>query len=67
MGNSREIRGRYRQRPRVSPEEELQALANVYRYILECHTRKIVAKTDNREAGLTTRHKGSNEGKIYPA
>jgi hypothetical protein len=41
MNSSRII---YRSRPDATPEAELNALATVYRFILDCHAKKIAAE-----------------------
>jgi hypothetical protein len=38
------IRIAYVQRPDASPEAELNVLANVYRFILDCHAKKMAAE-----------------------
>ena len=37
----------YTSRPDVTPEAELNVLANVYRFILDCHAKKIAAEPDS--------------------
>ena len=34
-------------RPDATPEAELNVLANVYRFILDCHAKKIAAEPDS--------------------
>ena len=38
----------YTPRPDTTPEAELNALAAVYRFILDCHAKKKVAEPDSR-------------------
>jgi hypothetical protein len=42
-----DIRIAYVQRPDATPEAELNVLANVYRFILDCHAKKIAAELDS--------------------
>jgi hypothetical protein len=37
----------YTSRPDATPEAELNVLANVYRFILDCHAKKIAAEPDS--------------------
>ena len=37
----------YTPRPDATPEGELNALASVYRFILDCHAKKIAAEPDS--------------------
>jgi hypothetical protein len=37
----------YPSRPDATPEAELNVLANVYRFILDCHAKKIAAEPDS--------------------
>lgn len=37
----------YTPRPDVTPDAELNVLANVYRFILDCHAKKIAAEPDS--------------------
>jgi hypothetical protein len=37
----------YTSRPDATPEAELNVLANVYRFILNCHAKKIAAELDS--------------------
>jgi hypothetical protein len=59
MNSSRII---YRSRPDATPEAELNALATVYRFILDCHAKKIAAepapKPDSCNDAAVVRHRG---------
>lgn len=44
MSKPRKIRITYRQHPDVTPEEEREVLARVYRYALECGKERRAAK-----------------------
>jgi hypothetical protein len=37
----------YTPRPDVTPDAEVNVLANVYRFILDCHAKKMAAEPDN--------------------
>jgi hypothetical protein len=37
----------YTSHPDATPEAELNVLANVYRFILDCHAKKIAAEPDS--------------------
>ena len=37
----------YTPRPDATPEAEVNVLANVYRFILDCHAKKIAAEPDS--------------------
>jgi hypothetical protein len=48
MSSSRII---YTPRPEATPEAELHALATVYRFIVDCHAKKMAAEPDGRNDG----------------
>lgn len=37
----------YTPRPDATPEAELSALASIYRFVLDCHAKKIAAEPDS--------------------
>ena len=41
----------YTPRPDATPEAELNVLANVYRFILDCHAKKIAAEQARKPGG----------------
>ena len=41
----------YTTRADATPEAELNALANVYRFIVDCHVKKMAAEPDGRNDG----------------
>jgi len=49
----------YEPRSDTTPEAELNALANVYRFILDCHAKKIAAEPDScNDAAIVRNTKG---------
>jgi hypothetical protein len=48
-------------RPDVTPEAELNVLANVYRFILDCHAKKLAAESDSCNAAAIVRNTEEGE------
>jgi hypothetical protein len=46
----------YTSRPDATPEAELNVLANVYRFILDCHAKKMAAEPDSCNDAAIVRH-----------
>ncbi len=46
----------YTSRPDATLEAELNVLANVYRFILDCHAKKLAAEPDNCNDAATVRN-----------
>jgi hypothetical protein len=46
----------YTSRPDATPEAELNVLANVYRFILDCHAKKIAAEPDSCDDAAMVRN-----------
>jgi hypothetical protein len=59
----------YEQRPGAIPEAELNVLAHIYRFILDCHAKKMAAGTapepDGRD-GTTVQGDDSADARIIP-
>ena len=46
---SKKVRITYRQHRGVTPEEEREALARVYRFVLDCHEKRKATEADDRQ------------------
>ena len=46
----------YTPRPDTAPEAELNALANAYRFILDCHAKKMAAEPYSRDDAAIVTH-----------
>jgi hypothetical protein len=46
----------YISHPDATPEAELNVLANVYRFILDCHAKKIAAEPDSCDDAAMVRN-----------
>jgi hypothetical protein len=47
-------------RPETTPEEELSALAAVYRFILDCHARKGAAPASRPDDGTAVKEESAD-------
>ena len=51
----------YSQRPDTTPQTELSALANIYKYVLDCHSKKEATHPGSPDDGTEFKEDSANE------
>jgi hypothetical protein len=51
----------YAARPDVTPDVEVSALANVYKFVLECRTKKEATRPGSPDDGTKSKEDSANE------